>query len=41
MVTKLLGATSRIETPFISVQIGEYTFGVFNKSISSENYITY
>lgn len=41
MVTKLLGATSRIETPFISVQIGDYTFGVFNKSISSENYITY
>ena len=41
MVTKLLGATSRIETPFISVQIGEYTFGVFNKSVSSENYITY
>lgn len=41
MVTKLLGATSRIETPFISVQIGDYTFGVFNKSVSSEHYITY
>ena len=41
MVTKLLGATSRIETPFISVQIGDYTFGVFNKSVSSEHYVTY
>ena len=41
MPTKLLGATSRIETPFISVQIGDYTFGVFNKSVTSESYVTY
>jgi hypothetical protein len=36
MAIKLLGNTSRIETPFISVTIGKYTFGVFNKESGSE-----
>lgn len=29
----LLGSTSRVETPFIKVTIGEYTFGVFEKKV--------
>ena len=41
MSTKLLGSTSRVETPFIAVQIGNYHFGVFNKEITSEAYVTY
>ena len=28
----LLGSTSRVETPFIKVKIGDYTFGVYEKS---------
>lgn len=36
----LLGNTSRIETPFISVQIGKHTFGVFNKENSKEGLYT-
>ena len=31
MAVKLLGTTSRIETPFIQVKIGDHSFGVFNK----------
>ena len=31
MNTSLLGSTSRIETPFIKVTIGKYTFGVYHK----------
>ena len=27
----LLGSTSRVETPFIKVTIGNYTFGVYDK----------
>ena len=38
MVTKLLGSTSRVETPFISVQIGDYVFGVLDKAHLSDNY---
>lgn len=30
----LLGSTSRVETPFIKVTIGDYTFGVFEKRTS-------
>lgn len=36
MNTNLLGNTSRVETPFISVKIGEFTFGVFNKENTSQ-----
>lgn len=35
----ILSATSRIETPFIAVTIGEYTFGVFNKEKGTGEYI--
>lgn len=38
MSIKLLGNTSRIETPFISVTIGKYTFGVFNKEAGTGIY---
>lgn len=38
MSIKLLGNTSRVETPFISIQIGKYTFGVFNKEIGLGEY---
>lgn len=31
MLTKLLGNTSRVEAPFIAVQIGNFHFGVFNE----------
>ena len=30
----LLGSFSRVETPFVMVQIGKYTFGVYNKETS-------
>lgn len=40
-ITKLLGSTSRIETPFISAQIGDYHFGVFNKQIDNSAYISH
>ena len=36
--TKLLGSTSRIEIPFISVQIGDYSFGVLNRTDTSDHY---
>ena len=35
MANNLLSTTSRIETPFIQVKIGDYTFGVFNKEKNS------
>lgn len=31
----LLGSLSRVETPYIKVQIGAYTFGVYTKEVSS------
>lgn len=36
----LLSTTSRIETPFISVTIGNYTFGVFNREKGTGEYIS-
>ena len=39
MAVNLLTNTSRIETPFISATIGDYTFGVFNKEKGSGEYI--
>lgn len=37
----LLGSTSRVETPYIKVTVGDesegYTFGVFNKTLSSKD----
>ena len=38
---KLLGTTSRIETPFIAVSIGNFNFGVFNKENGSGQYVGY
>lgn len=35
MSIKLLGNTSRVETPFIAAQIGNFHFGVFNKEAGS------
>ena len=35
--TSLLGSTSRIETPFIKVTIGAYTFGIYNRTESEIN----
>jgi hypothetical protein len=33
----LLGYTTRVETPFVQVTIGEYTFGVYeNRDLQSE-----
>ena len=29
--TSLLGSTTRVETPYVKVKIGDYTFGVFDK----------
>jgi len=31
----LLGTTSRIVTPFIKVKIGDYTFGVYQRTDST------
>ena len=31
----LLGTTSLVQTPFIKVTIGKYTFGYYNKSSAS------
>lgn len=31
----LLGSLSRVETPFVKVQIGDYTFGVYDKQSAS------
>lgn len=39
MSINLLGGTSRIEAPFISVKIGNYNFGVFNKENGNGVYI--
>lgn len=33
MSIKLLSSTTRVETPFISVQIGDFVFGIFNQSL--------
>lgn len=33
MSIKLLSSTTRIEIPFISVQIGDFVFGIFNQSL--------
>ena len=41
MSIKLLGTTSRIETPFISVKIGDFNFGVFNKVHGTKEYVGY
>lgn len=41
MSIKLLGTTSRIETPFISVKIGDFNFGVFNKVQGTKEYVGY
>ena len=41
MSMKLLGTTSRIETPFIAVSIGNFNFGVFNKENGSGHYVGY
>lgn len=38
MAIKLLGTTSRVESPFIQVKIGNYSFGVFNKQKGSGAY---
>ena len=38
---KLLSTTSRIETPFISAKIGDFTFGVFNKQAGKDEYVSY
>lgn len=40
MAVKLLGGTAKIQTPFISVQIGDYHFGVLSKDIASDKYVT-
>lgn len=32
MSTNLLSTTSRVETPFISITVGDYVFGIFNQS---------
>lgn len=39
----LLSSTSRVETPFIKVTIGNYTFGVYNKvsTLESDGYGSY
>lgn len=31
----LLGSTSRVETPFVKITIGKYTFGYYNKSTTA------
>lgn len=37
-MTNLLSNTARVETPFIGVRIGEYTFGIWEKNVvGSEN----
>ena len=32
----LLSSTNRIEVPYIKVQIGDYTFGAYNKQYLNE-----
>lgn len=32
-VSRLLSTTTRVETPFIGVRIGEYTFGIWEKNV--------
>lgn len=41
MATKLLGNTSRVETPFIAVQIGDYHFGIFTKVSGTKEFAGY
>ena len=41
MAIKLLGSSSRVETPFIAVSIGKFNFGVFNKEIGSGAFTGY
>ena len=38
MSIQLLGTTSRIETPFVQVKIGNHSFGVFNKEQGQGSY---
>lgn len=35
MAQSLLSSTSRVEVPYIAVKIGNYSFGVYNRSRSS------
>ena len=37
----LLSSTSRVETPFIKVQIGKYVFGVYDKKLNSQGHDAY
>lgn len=34
----LLSTTSRVETPFVSVKVGDYELGVFNKESGNAMY---
>ena len=34
-LVNLLGSTTRVETPYVSVKIGDYTLGVYNRSVES------